>query len=58
MRLFHCLPIFFINVVRDQFSMNVDRILNTSSCLFTNKTLKFWNTEFAILLVTFHLQAA
>lgn len=58
MCLFHCLPVVFINVVRDQFSMNVDRVLNTSSCLFTNKTLKFWNAEFATLLVTFHLQGA
>lgn len=58
MCLFHCLPIFCINVIRDQFSLNVDRILNTSSCLFTNKTLKFWNTRFAMLLVTIHLQVA
>lgn len=58
MCLFKCLPLFFVNVVRDRFLLNVDRTLNTSHCLFTNKTLKFWNAEFATLLITFCLQAA
>lgn len=40
------------------FSLHMDKMLNMNSYLFTNTNSKFWNTEFATFLVTFHLQAA